>query len=113
MLLFLQPMRLGLLKVSVEEKNGENIALEPVKFARVLGKDGKPAPPWAADSVLKNTVLQGNEEKIFTFDYKLNQEDKVNVVLGYYLVNPKMTKGLGLKNNEEITKFYTLKTLSE
>ena len=111
--MLLHPMRLGLLKVSVEGKNGKVANLEPVKFARVLGKDGKPASPWVADTVIKNTVLQGNEEKTFTFDYKLNKDDKVNIVLGYYLVNPKMLKGLGLENNKEITKFYTLKTLSE
>lgn len=111
--MLLHPMRLGLLKVSIENNKGEIENLEPVTFERVLGKENKPAMPWVADSVIKNTVLQGNEEKIFTFDYKLNTEDKVNIVLGYYLVNPRMLKGLGLEDNEEITKFYILKTLSE
>ncbi len=110
--LLLHPLRLGLLKVSVTSTDGTTKELEPVKFMRVLGKDGKPAPPWVADTELKNTVLQGKASKTFTFDAELSTDDKIDITLGYFLVNPKMLDKLGLQDNDEIKQFHVLKSIS-
>jgi hypothetical protein len=106
--LMLHPLRLVKLKVRVL-RDGETIALEDTVFARVIGKDGKPAMPWAADSEVMNTMIQHNEKRSVGFGFGLQKGDRVEAVLGYYLVNPKVVGKLGLENDKTATTFHTLK----
>lgn len=107
--LFLQPLRVAKLKVNVLRDN-ETIKLETKSFARIIGKDGKPTMPWLANSEIKNNMIKANERKKIRYDFKLQENDKIELVFGYYKVNPKVVKKLNLENNKEATKFYILKS---
>ena len=61
--------------------------------------------PWVADSEIQNSMLKANEERVINYDFKLERNDKIEVIFGYYSVNPKMLDKLNLKNDEESTKF--------
>ena len=102
--LLLHPLRLGKLNVRVNTTK-----LKSTSFMRILGKNKKPAMPWLATNVLKNTMLKANESRTIKYNTKLKSGDTVEVELGYFLVNPKMHKKLNLQNNEEVTKFNTIK----
>lgn len=106
--LLLHPMRTAVLKVAV--KRGD--AVTPMKeevFVRVIGKNGKPAMPWAADTTLKDTMIKANEKRSVTYGFSLQKGDSVEVTLGYYLVNPKAVKSLKLENEKAATEFHLLK----
>ena len=107
--LFLQPLRVAQLNVKVVKKEG-SVELKPMSFVRMLGKDGKPAMPWEADSVYKDNMIKTNEARAVKDDTALQSGDTVEVQFGYYLVNPKVLKKLGLENSKEATKFRVLKT---
>jgi len=109
--LLLHPLRMAVLKVSVNRKN-ETIDLKDEVFVRVIGKNGKPAMPWAADTTLKDTMIQAKEKRSINYDFTLQKEDKVEVILGYYLVNPKALKSLKLENLDIATKFNVFKKQS-
>ena len=106
--LFLQPLRLALLKISIQRK-GKTIALKPVPFFRVLGKDGKPAMPWNATGVFKDTMLNAGESRTVSFDTVLQSGDVVESDFGFFLVNPKVVKKFQLENSEQATRFNLLK----
>ena len=108
--LLLHPLRLAVLRVSVT-REGKTTALKDETFVRVIGKDGKPAMPWAADTTLKDTMIQANEKRSVNYDFSLQKGDKVDVVLGYYLVNPKALKALNLENVKVATEFHTFKKM--
>lgn len=107
--LFLQPLRLAQLKVNVLRGN-ETIKLDTKSFARIIGKDGKPSMPWLANSEIKNNMIKANERRVIKYDFKLLKDDKIEVVFGYFKVNPKMLKKLKLENHEESKKFNILKS---
>ena len=107
--LFLQPLRAAVLKVSILKDN-KIIKKEKRSFVRIIGKDGKPTMPWLANSEVKNTMIKANEKRVLKFDYKLDSTNTVEVVFGYYKVNPKMLKKLKLENHKESTKFNILKS---
>ncbi|MEA3418694.1 MAG: multiheme c-type cytochrome [Campylobacterota bacterium] len=109
--LMLHPLRLAVLKVKVA-RNGEITKLKDEAFVRVIGKDGKPAMPWAADKTLKDTIIQANEKRSVNYDFKLRKGDKVDVVLGYFLVNPKVVRQLKLENEKVATEFHEFKKKS-
>ena len=102
--LFLQPLRLAQLRVSIL-REGKTIALETKEFVRIIGKDGKPTMPWLADSEIKNNMIKANEKRIINYDFKLKENDKIEVIFGYYTVNPKMIEKLNLQDDEESKKF--------
>ena len=104
--LFPQPLRLNQLKVSIERK-GKVIPLKTESFMKVIGKDGKPAMPWLADSVLKDTLIKALETRQVTYDTPLQKGDVVILEFGYHLVNPKAAKKLGI-TDESSTKFIVL-----
>ncbi len=104
--LFAQPLRLNQLRVTIE-RNGKNIALKRENFVRIIGKDGKPAMPWVADSELKNTLIKAHEVRKVIYDTPLKKGDSVVVEFGYYLVNPKSAKKLGITDTNLI-KFIVL-----
>jgi hypothetical protein len=107
--LLLHPLRQAVLKVSVE-RGKEHIILKEIKFERVIGNKGKAAMPWAATETIKDTMIQANEKRAVSYDFKILKGDKVTVVLGWFLVNPKALKPLHLEETEVATKFHTFKT---
>lgn len=109
--LLLHPLRVAVLKVSVV-RNNETLKLKNEVFVRVIGHKGKPAMPWAATTTLKDTMIQANEKRSIKYDFKLQKRDRVDVVLGWYLVNPKALPMLKLKNEEIATKFTEFKKQS-
>jgi len=106
--LLLHPLRLAVLQVLVS-RDGKNIKLKDELFVRVIGKDGKPAMPWAADTTLKDTMIQANEKRSIKYDFKLSKGDRVDVTLGWYLVHPKALKPLKLENEKVANKFHIFK----
>ena len=106
--LLLHPLRQAVLKVSIE-REGEIIPLKETKFARVIGHNGKPAMPWAASTTLKDTMIQANEKRAVPYDFKIQKGDKVTVILGWFLVNPKALKTLGLEKDRTSTEFHEFK----
>tara|TARA_B100001063_G_scaffold216518_1_gene218297 strand:+ start:27481 stop:28644 length:1164 start_codon:yes stop_codon:yes gene_type:complete len=107
--LFLQPLRLAQLRVNVL-RGDKRIKLDTKSFMRIIGKDGKPTMPWLANSVVKNNMIKANENRVITYDFKLKANDSIEVVFGYYKVNPKMWKKLKLENDKKSTKFNILKS---
>ena len=105
--LFLQPLRLAQLKVNIL-RDDKTIALETQSFARIIGKDGKATMPWLADSEVKNNMIKANEKRVINYDFKLQTNDKIEVIFGYYTVNPKMIEKLNLQDDEESKKFNIL-----
>jgi len=105
--LLLHPLRLAVLQVSVT-RAGKTRALKEETFVRVIGKDGKPAMPWVADTTLKDTMIQANEKRSVKYDFSLQKGDEVDAVLGYYLVNPNALKALKLENEKAATQFHIL-----
>ncbi len=104
--LFAQPLRLNQLHVSIE-REGKTISLERKNFIRIIGKDGKPAMPWLADSELKNTLIKAHEIRHVKYTNLLHKGDTVVIDFGYYLVNPKAAKKLGI-TDRSVTKFIVL-----
>lgn len=102
--LFLQPLRLAQLKVSIL-RDSKTINLDTKSFARIIGKDGKPTMPWIADSEIENNMLKANERRVINYDFKVQKDDKIEVIFGYYTVNPKMIEKLNLQDDEESKKF--------
>jgi hypothetical protein len=105
--LFPQPLRLNQLRVTIE-RDGKDIPLKSYSFARVIGKDGKPAMPWIADVVLSDTTIKAHEKRVIKYDVAILKGDKVKVEFGYHLVNPKAAKKLGLSDKDS-SKFIILK----
>lgn len=106
--LLLHPLRVAVLKVSITRK-GKVQNMKNEVFVRVIGHDGKPAMPWKASVTLKDTMIQANEKRSVKYDVKLSKGDKVDVVLGWFLANPKAVKKLGLQNEDVATKFIEFK----
>ncbi len=109
--LLLHPLRLAVLKVQVT-RDAKVTKLKDEFFVRVIGANGKPAMPWAAKKDLKNTMIQANEKRSVNYDFKIQKGDRVDVVLGWFLVNPKAVKKLGLQNEKVATKFIEFKKQS-
>ncbi len=106
--LLLHPLRVAVLKVSITH-NGQVQKMKNEIFVRVIGHNGKPAMPWKASVTLKDTMIQANEKRSVKYDVKLSKGDRVDVVLGWFLVNPKAVKKLGLQNEDIATKFTEFK----
>ena len=109
--LLLHPLRLAVLKAEVI-RGDKKFELKDEVFARVIGKNGKPAMPWVADTTLKDTMIQANEKRTLLYDFRLQKGDKVNIVLGYYLVNPQVLKQLNLEKVKAATEFHQFKKKS-
>ncbi len=109
--LTLHPMRVMQLRVKIA-RDGESKVFTPKGFVRAIGADGKPTPPWLAKEIVKDSSVKANEKRVINYNYKLLKGDKVEVTIGYYLVNPKMLKGLNLEKSAVATKFHHFKTES-
>ena len=106
--LLLHPLRTAVLKVNVI-RDGKTIKLKDEIFVRVIGHNGKPAMPWVASVTLKDTMIQANEKRAVKYDFKIKKGDRVDIVLGWFLVNPKAIKALKLQNEKIATDFIEFK----
>ena len=106
--LLLHPLRVAVLKIKVR-RGEKTIKLKKEVFVRVIGKDGKPAMPWIANKTLKDSMIRANEKRLIKRDFEIKKGDKVDVVLGWFLVNPKAVKKLGLEKEKVATEFHIFK----
>lgn len=106
--LLTHPLRVAELRVTLI-RDGKNSSLKTEKFFRVIGLDGKPSMPWVAKEVVFNNMIKDNEKRVVSYKELLKSGDKVEVQLGFYVVNPKALSKLGLENNEDAKKFTILK----
>lgn len=106
--LLTHPLRVVELRTNLT-KGGKTTPLKTTTFARIIGADGKPAMPWLAKEVISDTMIKANEKRVIDYTDTLAEGDKVEVQLGYYLVNPKAIENLGLRGNKEAEKFTVLK----
>ena len=109
--LLLHPLRVAVLKVSIVRAS-KIIKMKDEVFVRVIGHKKKPAMPWIASTTLKDTMIKANEKRSVNYDFKLKKDDKVNVTLGWFLVNPKAVKKLGLQDEKIAKKFIEFKKQS-
>jgi len=109
--LLLHPLRVAVIKINIL-RDGKNIQLKDKIFMRLIGDKGKPAMPWKASTTLKDTMIKANEKRVLKYDFKLQQGDKVEVTLGWYLVNPKVVEKLKLQNKTVATQFHLFKKVS-
>jgi len=65
--------------------------------------------PWLATQIIKDNMIKANEKRVISFDTKLQKGDEIEAILGYYIVNPKAVKKLGLENEKELSTFIPLK----
>jgi len=107
--LLTHPLRVVKLVTNIK-RDDKRVELKPHTFAKILAKDNKPAMPWLANSFLKNDMIKANENRVVKFEYKLKKGDKIEVKLGYFIVNPKAVKKLGLKSEKGLSQFVTLKS---
>ncbi len=105
--LLLHPMRLGELRVTLYH-NGQKKPLPSHYFKKVLGHQGKASAPWVATQLLQDTHLKAGQSKSFEYKQPLHKGDTLEVVFGFYKVNPKIAKKLQLKD-PQLSKFKILK----
>ncbi len=106
--LLLHPLRTAVLKVNII-RGDQTIKLKDEVFVRVIGHEGKPAMPWLASTTLEDTMMQANDKRSVRYDFQIKTGDKVDVVLGWFLVNPKAIKTLGLEKEKIATEFIEFK----
>jgi hypothetical protein len=68
--------------------------------------------PWAADTTLKDTMIQANEKRAIKREFRLEKGDKVDLTLGWFLVNPKSLEQLELQNEKVAKEFHIFKKQS-
>jgi mono/diheme cytochrome c family protein len=103
------PLRVVQLRVTIirDEKHTD---LKTHSFVRTVGHEGKPSMPWVATEIVKDNMIKANEKRVVSFDDTIQSGDIVEVVLGFYIVNPKVLKKLNLEDDKEINKFTVLKS---
>ena len=106
--LFNHPLRLGRLKIEVI-RGGHTFSLDPVDFYTVLGHEGKPSMPWVADQIFKARTIEANGKTRVEIPFEIRKGDRVTVTLGYFVVNPKAAKKLGIAD-ESLRSFRPLKS---
>ena len=105
--LLTHPLRVVELHTTIN-REGKSEKLKNHTFIRVIGKEGKPAMPWLATQIVKDTMLKADEKRLISFDTKLQDGDEVEVILGYRVVNKKAIQKLGI--DKKYGKFIPLKT---
>jgi len=107
--LLTHPLRVVQLK-TVLHRDGKVIKLKTHTFVKAIGTKGKVSMPWLATEVVKDNMIKGNEKRVVKFDEAIKSGDELELTLGYYIVNPKAVKKLGLEKEKELSKFKTLKS---
>jgi len=108
--LLLHPLRVLKLK-TILKRGGEVIELKEHTFKRVIGRGGKPSMPWLADSVLEDTTIKALKSRDIKFNIELQSGDEIESYLGFYIVNPKVIKKIGLEKEKDLVEFNILKYL--
>ena len=108
--LMLHPLRFTQLKV-ILQRDGVDTAFKPEVFIRLIGKDNKASPPWTANAVVKNTMIKAKETRVVAYAKKLKKGDTIKIVLGFYLVNPKLLVKFALQDYDVAKKFNILKEI--
>ncbi|MEA3371722.1 MAG: multiheme c-type cytochrome [Campylobacterota bacterium] len=103
------PLRVVQLRTTII-RDTKHTDLQTHSFVRVIGHEGKASFPWLATEIVQNNMIKANEKRVVGFDNALQSGDKVEVVLGFYVVNPKVLKELNLQDDKEISKFTILKS---
>ncbi|MCK4442227.1 MAG: cytochrome c3 family protein, partial [Sulfurovaceae bacterium] len=85
--LLTHPLRVVQLKTTLK-RGGKTEELKTDTFVKIIGTDNKPAMPWLATQVVKDTMIKGDEKRVIAFDKKLQSADEIETILGYYIVNP-------------------------
>ena len=106
--LLTHPLRVVELKTTLI-RDGERKVLKTERFAKVIGTDNKPSMPWLATQVVKDNMIKAKEKREVLFDTKLKSGDEIETSLGYYVVNSKASKKLGLDEHKELSRFTLLK----
>ena len=107
--LMTHPLRVVQLKATIT-RDGKAIALKTHTFIKVIGTNGKPSMPWLATEVVKDTMIKANEKRVVKYTDSLMSGDKIEIILGFHIVNPKVLKKLNLNGDKEISKFTVLKS---
>ena len=102
------PLRVVQLKVIIT-RDAKHIDLQTHSFARTIGTDGKPSMPWLATEVVKDNMIKANEKRVIKYTDAIQSGDEIEIILGFYVVNPKVLKQLNLDTDKEISKFTVLK----
>ena len=102
------PLRVVQLRATLI-RGSKHTKLETHSFVRAIGHEGKPTLPWLATEIVKDNMIKANEKRVIAFDQVLQSGDKVEVVLGFYVVNPKVLKKLNLQDDKELSAFTVLK----
>jgi len=103
------PLRVVQLKATLI-RGTKHTPLKTHSFVRTIGTQGKPSMPWLATEVVSNSMIQANEKRVVVFDDALKSGDKIEVVIGFYVVNPKVLKKLNLQDDKELSTFTVLKS---
>jgi nitrate/TMAO reductase-like tetraheme cytochrome c subunit len=106
--LLTHPLRVIQLKTKLK-RNGKIKELKTNTFIKVIGTNNKPSMPWLATQIIKDNMIKANEKRVISFNTKLQKGDEIEAILGYYIVNPKAVKKLGLENEKELSEFIPLK----
>ena len=107
--LLTHPLRVVQLKTTLK-RDGKTVALKTETFVKTIGTENKPSMPWLATQVVKDNMIKANEKREILFDSKLQSGDEIETTLGYYIVNPKAAKKLGLEDSTELSSFKALKS---
>jgi hypothetical protein len=106
--LLTHPLRVVELQVTLKH-NGEKKVLKKHTFVRIIGTEGKPSMPWLATEIIKDNMIKAQEKRVVPFEAKVEKGDEIEAILGYYIVNPKVAKKLGLENEKKLINFTPLK----
>lgn len=106
--LLTHPLRVVQLK-TILKKDGKSTELKTHTFVRALAHEGKPALPWVATGLLKDNMIKANEKRVVSYENTIESGDELEIVLGFYIVNPKAVKKLGLENEKDLSTFKILK----
>jgi mono/diheme cytochrome c family protein len=106
--LLTHPLRVVQLKTTLK-RNKKLEVLKTETFVKIIGTEGKPSMPWLATEVIKDNMIKANEKRAITFERKLQVGDEIETILGFYIINPKAVKKLGLEEHKELSKFIPLK----
>jgi DNA-directed RNA polymerase subunit RPC12/RpoP len=106
--LLTHPLRLVQLRTTLKRADKKQ-SLKTSTFVKIIGTAGKPSAPWLATEIIKDNMIKANEKRVITFDTKLQHGDEIEATLGYYIVNPKSIKKLGLEGDKALQSFITLK----
>jgi hypothetical protein len=104
--LFPHPLRSAQLRVTVN-RDGKKTAMPLRRYRRAIGHDGKTTSPWLADAVIEDTTIKALQTRVERFDFPLRHGDSVDVVFGYYVLDPAAAKALDLSGSEA-TEFTVL-----